>query len=67
MSELELSAFAFVDLLDGSALGQAAASYYLSSRWTASVYLSASLGPARSEHGSSPERASSILQLTLYL
>jgi hypothetical protein len=67
VSDLELSAFAFVDLLDGSVLGQAAASYYLSSRWTASVYLSGDLGATRSEHGSFPERVSSILQLTLYL
>lgn len=67
VSELELSAFAFVDLLDGSVLCQVAASYDLSSRWTASAYLSGNLGAARSEHGSFPERAASIVQLTLYL
>lgn len=67
VSELELSAFAFVDLLDGSVLAQAAASYYVSRRWTASVFLSANVGTSRSERGSYPERASSIVQLTLYL
>ena len=67
VSDLELSSFAFVDLLDGSVLAQAAASYYLSRRWTASVFLSGNLGASRSERGSFPERVSSILQLTLYL
>jgi hypothetical protein len=64
---LELTAFAFVDLLDGSVLSQVSANYYLSSRWTASVYLSSNLGPTRSERGSFPQRVSSIFQLTLYL
>ena len=67
VSDLELSAFAFVNLLDGSVLGQAAASYYVSRRWTASVFLSGNLGAPRSERGSFPERVSSIFQLTLYL
>ncbi len=66
-SDLELSAFAFVDAADGSVLGQAAASYYLSKRWTASLFVSGNLGAARSERGSFPERVSSIAQLTLYL
>ena len=67
MPNLELTAFAFVDLLDGSVLSQVSANYYLSSRWTASVYLSSNLGPTRSERGSFPQRVSSIFQLTLYL
>lgn len=65
--DLELTAFAFVDLLDGSVLSQVSANYYLSSRWTASVYLSSNLGPTRSERGSFPQRVNSIFQLTLYL
>ena len=65
--ELELTAFAFVDLVDGSVLSQVSANEYLSNRWTASVYLSSNLGPARSERGSFPQRVSSIFQLTLYL
>ena len=36
--DVELSAFAFVDLLDGSVLSQLSASYYLSDAWTASAY-----------------------------
>jgi len=67
VSDLELSALAFVNLVDGSVLAETAASYYLSRRWTASVFLSGNLGAARSEHGSFPQRKSSILQLTLYL
>jgi hypothetical protein len=67
VNDLELTAFAFVDLLDGSVLSQVSANYYLSPRWTASVYLSSSLGTARSERGSFPQRVSSIFQLTLYL
>lgn len=67
VNDLELSAFAFLNVLDGSVLAQAAASYYLARRWTASVFLSGNLGAARSERGSFPERASAIFQLTLYL
>lgn len=67
LSDLELSALAFVNLTDGSALAETAASYYLSRRWTASGFLSGNLGAARSEHGSFPQRISAILQLTLYL
>jgi hypothetical protein len=66
VSDLELSAFAFVNLFDSSVLGQAAASYYVSRRWTASVFLSGNLGTARSERGSFPDRVSSIFQLTVY-
>src|SRR5262249_32160381 len=65
--DLELTAFAFVDLVDGSVLSQVSANDYLSKRWTASVYLSSNLGPARSERGSFPQRVSSIFRLTLYL
>jgi hypothetical protein len=67
VNDLDLTAFAFVDLLDGSVLSQVSANYYLSHRWTASVYVSSNLGAARSERGSFPQRLSSIIQLTLYL
>jgi hypothetical protein len=67
VNDLELTAFAFVDLRDGSVLSQVSANYYLSHRWTASVYVSSNLGAARSERGSFPQRLSSIVQLTLYL
>jgi len=67
VNDLELTAFAFVDLRDGSVLTQGSANYYLSHRWTASVYVSSNLGAPRSERGSFPQRLSSIAQLTLYL
>jgi hypothetical protein len=65
--DLELSAFAFVSLLDGSVLSQLAASYYVSDKWTASTYVSGNFGDARTERGSFPQRGSVILQLTRYL
>ncbi|HSY21111.1 MAG TPA: hypothetical protein VK841_03305 [Polyangiaceae bacterium] len=67
VSELEIDAFAFVSLLDGSALSQVSASYFVSDAWTAALYASANLGNARSEHGSSPQEGNLILQLTRYL
>jgi hypothetical protein len=67
VNDLDLTAFAFVDLRDGSVLSQVSANYYLSHRWTASVYISSNLGAARSERGSFPQRLSSIIQLTRYL
>jgi hypothetical protein len=65
--DLELSAFAFASLLDGSVLSQLSASYYLSNAWTASAYLSGNFGNDHSERGSFPQRGNVILQLTQYL
>jgi hypothetical protein len=65
--DLELSAFAFVDLLDGSVLSQLSASYYVSDAWTASAYVSGNFGDGRTERGSVPQRGNVILQLTRYL
>jgi hypothetical protein len=65
--DLELSAFAFISLLDGSVLSQLAANYYLSDRWTASAYLSGNFGDGRTERGSFPQRGNVIVQLTRYL
>lgn len=64
--DLELGAFAFINLFDGSALSQLSASYYVSDAWTASAYVSANIGAERSEHGSFPQRGSLILQATRY-
>ncbi len=64
--DLELTAFAFIDLYDGSSLAQASASYYLSDNWTIGAYLSANLGGKRSERGSAPQEGSAILQLVRY-
>ncbi len=66
-TELELSAFAFVSLLDGSVLSQVSANYYLSDAWTVSAYGSANLGQGRSERGSFPQRGNVIFQVTRYL
>jgi hypothetical protein len=65
--DLELSAFAFVDLLDGSVLSQLSVSYYVSDAWTASAYGSGNFGDGRTERGSFPQRGNVILQLTRYL
>jgi hypothetical protein len=67
MNELELSGFAFVNLLDGSVLGQLALDYYLSDAWTLAAYASVSAGAARSERGSLPQLATGILQVVRYL
>jgi hypothetical protein len=66
ISDLEPTAFAFVDLYDGSSLAQLTASYYLSNAWTIGGFLAANLGGARSERGSAPQAASAILQLVRY-
>lgn len=64
--DLELGAFAFVSLLDGSVLSQLSASYYVSDAWTVSAYASGNFGASRTERGSVPERGNAILQLTRY-
>lgn len=66
ISHLELSAFAFVNLYDGSTLAQISASYYVSNAWTVGAYLSANVGGAYSERGSLPQAASAIVQLVRY-
>jgi opacity protein-like surface antigen len=63
---LELTALAFVNLYDGSTLGQLSASYDVSDAWTLRAYISANLGAKRSERGSVPQAASAILQLVRY-
>ena len=63
---LELTAFAFVDLYDGSVLSQLSANYYLSDSWTIGAYASRNAGSARSERGSNPQAANVIVQLLRY-
>jgi hypothetical protein len=63
---LELGGFAFVSLLDGSALTQLSATYHLSDSWTAALYGSANVGDERTEHGSLPQRLSAIVELTWF-
>jgi len=66
-NDLDLVAFAFVNLEDASSLSQASLSWYLSDALTLSGFLSASLGGRHSEHGSYPESVSAIAELRLYL
>jgi hypothetical protein len=65
--DVDLSAFAFVNLYDGSSLSQLSLSYYLSDSWTLAGFVSANLGARRSERGSYPESVIAILALRLYL
>ena len=62
VTNLELSAFTFVNLTDGSTLSQLSASYYLSRAWTIGAYATAALGGARSERGSQPQARSIVVQ-----
>lgn len=64
---LELGGFAFVSLLDGSALTQLSATYHLSDGWTVALYGSANIGGRRTEHGSVPQRLGGIVELTWFL
>jgi hypothetical protein len=65
--DLDLSAFAFVNLEDASSLSQVSLSCYLSDSLTLSGFVSASLGSRASERGSSPETVSAILAVRVYL
>jgi hypothetical protein len=48
-------------------LTQASATYFLSDHWTVAAYGTANLGAGRTERGSTPQAASGILQVVLYL
>jgi hypothetical protein len=65
--DLELTAFAFVSLSDGSSLTQLAVSYQASDAWTFAAYLPANIGGIRSERGSLPFSTGLNLQLVRYL
>lgn len=67
VNELELTGFAFVDILDGSVLTQISARYYASSAWTLAAYGSANIGAVRTERGSFPQRFSAIFAIVYYL
>jgi hypothetical protein len=66
VTNLEFSAFTFVNLYDGSTLSQLSASYYLSSAWTIGAYATATFGGARSQYGSQPQARSIIAQAIRY-
>lgn len=67
IDQCDVSALTIVNPMDGSALAQIAGSYYLSDRWSLSVYLGGSTGGRRSEWGSLSSSGSATLQVVRYL
>jgi hypothetical protein len=63
---LELTAFASIDLHDGSTLTQATADYALSDTWSIGALVAATFGRARSSQGSLPQSATAILKIARY-
>lgn len=63
---LEITAFAFVNLLDASTLAQVAASYDASDEWTFALYGIANIGDGRSERGSFPQAGGVGVQVIRY-
>jgi hypothetical protein len=66
LDNLEVDAFAFVNLRDASTLTQATAAYATSDRWTFALSLSAAIGISRSERGSLPQSSSAIIEIVCY-
>ena len=65
--DLELTVFANVSLLDGSAFVQANADYHLSDRWSVGALGSFTFGGRRSEYGSLPEVGAVLVRLVRYI
>ncbi len=63
---LELTALAFVNLVDGSSLMQLAARDVVSDSWTVAAYALANVGGARTEHGSLPQVGGITLTVARY-
>ncbi len=63
IDHLEIDAFAFVNLVDGSTLSQITASDYLSDAWTLTASLGGYFGSARSEQGSFPQAVTGIAEV----
>jgi hypothetical protein len=63
---LDVTAFALTSLADGSTVGQWAATYDLSDRWSLGAYLSANLGGPKSQYGSLPETTGLTFQAIRY-
>jgi hypothetical protein len=66
VSNLELTAFAFVNPDDGSLLSQISANYDLSEHWSFGAFLSTRQGSTRTEQGSLPEENTITLQAVRY-
>ncbi|HKD41975.1 MAG TPA: hypothetical protein VKB87_16945 [Myxococcaceae bacterium] len=63
---LELTAFANVDLYDGSTLAQVTASYAVTNLWTVALLSAANVGSRRSEFGSLPGAFSALFTIRYY-
>ena len=63
---LELTAFANVDLYDGSTLAQVTASYAVTNLWTIALLSSANIGSRSSEFGSLPSVFSALFTIRYY-
>jgi hypothetical protein len=63
---LELSAFANVDLYDGSTLAQVTASYAISDHWSCAIIGAVNAGGRRTDFGSLPQVASALLTVRRY-
>jgi hypothetical protein len=63
---LELTAFAEVNLYDGSTLSQLTATYAVTNLWTVEALGSASLGTSRSEYGSVPSLLTGLFTVRRY-
>ena len=63
---LELTSFVNMDLLDGSALVQVTADYFISNAWTAGVLSTADLGRRHSDYGSLPQSSSIMFKVARY-
>lgn len=66
LDDLELDAFAFLNLRDGSVLSQTSAMYAISDHWTCTLSVSANLGSSQTERGSLPQRGTIIAGLVAY-
>ena len=66
VTNLEITAFTFVNIYNGSTLSQLSANYYLSSAWTIGAYATATLGGGRTQYGSQPQARSIIAQAIRY-
>jgi hypothetical protein len=66
-STLNLGGVAFVAQRDGSAIAQVYGQYFLSRVWTVSAYLGTTVGSTQTVFGSTPWRASAVVELIRYL
>jgi hypothetical protein len=66
VTNLELTALATVNLQDASGFLQATAEYHVSRTWTVAGLVSGTVGGRRSEYGSLPGLASTLLRVSRY-